>query len=220
MDTLSKRCADSLRVFSENQGVKLGASHAHEIVAAFVGYNSNAAMRADKFCPIENLNKADIYVLVPSALIDQRRQSLKGLPSDLPDTYTLGEALASEIGEVFRGRVFPSFTNLSEVLTGEYLQIHGRSMLPASFGPFERAHVIFSKPLYEFSPSIDHTNDGVTLIVANRYYGSVNAHFQSIDVTITMKLKRVAGYVGYTLSDISAERRAGIDGRPAEPKRA
>ncbi|MGD9838379.1 MAG: hypothetical protein AB7F72_03395 [Afipia sp.] len=215
MDTLSKRCADSLRTFSKDHGVKLKPTHAHEIVAAFVGYDSNAAMRADKLCPTGNLCKADIYVLTPSAFIDQRRQCLKDLPSDLPDTYALGEALSPAIVEVFRGRFFATFSRLSEALTGEYLLMHGHSMLPASFGPFEKAHHIFSKPLYEFSPRIDRTDDGVTLVVTNRYYGSVDVHFQSIDVTITIKLKRIAGYVGYTLSDISAECRAGNANRQA-----
>ncbi|WP_458759022.1 hypothetical protein ACSVBT_00220 [Afipia sp. TerB] len=209
MDTLSKRCADRLRIFSENHGAKLRASHAHELVAAFVGYNSNAAMRADMLYPIENLNKADICVLVPSALIDQRRQCLQDLPSDLPDTHALGEALAPVIAEIFRGRVFATFSHLSEVLASEHLQRHGYSMLPANFGPFEKAHDIFSKPLYEFNPTIHKTDSGVTLIVTNRYYGSVDVHFQPIDVTITIELRRVAGHVGYTLSDISAENRSG-----------
>jgi len=216
MDTLSKRCADSLRVFSENHGVKLKASHAHEIVAAFVGYNSNAAMRADEFCPIENLDKADIYVLTPSSFIDQRRQCLKDLPPDLPDTHALGEALSPAIDEVFRGKSFAAFSHLSEVLTGEYLQKHGHSMLPQNFGPFEKARSIFSKPLYEFNPRIDVTDDGATLTAANRYYGSADVHFQPIDVTITIKLKRVAGHVGYTLSDISAENRTGRAARLAD----
>jgi len=220
MDTLSKRCADSLRVFSGNHGVKLGASHAHEIVAAFVGYNSNAAMRADKLCPIENLNKADIYVLVPSAFIDQRRQSLKGLPSDLPDTYALGEALASEIGEVFRGRVFPSFDHLSEVLASEHLQKYEYFKLPESFGSFEKARDIFSRPLYKFNPEISHIGGEIRLIVANRYTGSADVGFRPIDVSITIRLKRIAGYVGYAELRISAEYRFGNASRPAELKQA
>lgn len=205
MDTLSKRCADSLRVFSENHGVKLKASHAHEIFAALVGYSSNAAMRADKLCPIENLNKADIYVLTPSAFIDQRRRYLKDLPSDLPDTYALGEALSPAIAEVFRGRVFPSFAHLSEALTREHLQKYEHSKLPESFGSLEKARDIFSKPLYEFTPQISHTGGETRLIVANRYYGSVDVGFRPIDVSITIRLKRIAGYVGYAESRISAE---------------
>lgn len=220
MDTLSKHGADLLRVFSENHGAKLKASHAHEIVAAFVGYSSNAAMRADKVCPIENLDQAEIYVLTPSAFIDQRRQCLQDLPSNLPDSYALGEALAPAIGEVFRGRVFPSFAHLSETLTGEHLQRHGRSLLSANFGPFEKVHSIFSKPLYEFNPRIDITDDGVTLTVPNRYYGSADVHFHPIDVTITIKLKRVAGHVGYSLSKISAESRADNASKPTERKQA
>lgn len=217
MDTLSKRCADRLRVFSENHGTKLGASHAHEIFAALVGYHSNAAMRADKLCSIENLNKANVFVLTPSAVIDQRRQCLQGLPSDLPDTNALGEALAPMIGEVFRGRVFASFAHLSEALASEHLQKYEHFKPPESFGPLEKARDIFSKPLYEFNPQISHTGGETRLVVANRYYGSADVGFRPIDVAITIRLKRIAGYVGYAESRISAEYHFGNASRLAEP---
>jgi len=205
MNTLNKRCADALRVFSENHGVKLKASHAHEIVAAFFGYKSKAAMDADNSCSMDNLGQANIYVLTPSAFIDERRQCLEGLPSDLPHTHALNEAIIPALGEVFRGRSFASFPHLAKVLTGDYLQKHGHSLLPSNFGTFEKAHRIFSKPLYEFDPKIENADSGVILMVSNRYHGSVDVGFHPIDVTITIGLKRVAGRVGYTLLDISAE---------------
>lgn len=205
MNTFNKRCADTLRVFSENQGIKLKASHAHEIVAAFFGYKSKAAMDTDNTCSMDNLSQASIYVLTPSALIDSRRECLEDLPSGMLDTYTLNEALIPVIAQAYRGRIFASFTDLTEVLTSEYLQKHGSSMLPANFGPFEKAPHIFSRPIFEFNPQIQKTNDGVRVTATNRYYGSVDLHFPSVDILMSIKLQRIAGHVGYTLLDITGE---------------
>ena len=83
---ITKRCADSLRSFSQNKfGVQIKSSHAHELVAAYMGYSSRAALLADSKCPITNLRQADILVLTPTVLIKERRAELKGLPEDLPD---------------------------------------------------------------------------------------------------------------------------------------
>jgi len=205
MQTITKNCADYLRVFSENRGIKLKASHAHELVAAFFGYKSKAAMQADIHCPIDNLSQANIYVLTPSALINQRRECLEDLPSELPDTYRLGEALIPAIGEIFRGRSFASFSNLTEVLTGEYLQEHGTPLIPAHFGRSRNARQIFSKPIFEFNPQIQNTKDGVIVTAKNRYYGSIDLHFPSLDIMMSITLLRVAGHVGYALQDVSGE---------------
>ena len=89
--SISKLCADQLCVISNNYGVKLKSSHAHELVAAFFGYKSKAALLSDTFAPIENIGQAKIFVLIPSAFIEERRKCLVDLPSDLPDTHVLGK---------------------------------------------------------------------------------------------------------------------------------
>ena len=88
---ISKRCADSLRSFAQTKfGIQLKSSHAHELVAAYMGYSSRAALLADSKCPITNLKQAKILVLTPTALIKQRRAELKGLPEHLPDDLAEG----------------------------------------------------------------------------------------------------------------------------------
>jgi hypothetical protein len=205
MHSIAKLCADYLRAFSNNYGVKLKSSHAHELFASFMGYKSKAAMQADILCPIENLDQAQIVVLMPSIFIDERRKCLEDLPSDLPDSYTLSEAvftcLESEVK--FSGRAFVAWGPLSEVLTNEYLQKHGDLILPASFRPYERTRNIFNKPLYEFNPKIETTDNEIKLTVTNRYYGSHNVHFQPIDVVVEIELRRIAGYIGYSNPKIS-----------------
>lgn len=51
-----KVCADSLRnVLKDGYGYELKSGHAHEIIAAFLGYKSKSALLADKFYPLSNL---------------------------------------------------------------------------------------------------------------------------------------------------------------------
>ncbi len=205
MNTLNKRCADALRVFSENQGIKLKASHAHEIVAALFGYKSKAAMDTDRLCPMNNLNHANIYVLTPTAFIDERRECLEDLPTNLPDTYVLADALVDTIGVVLKGRPFASFAHLAETLSGEYLQNHGDFLIPEHFGRYKNARQIFSNPIFEFKPRIENTKDGIIITTTNRYYGPVDLNFPSVDIMVTINLKRIAGHVGYTLLNITGE---------------
>lgn len=205
MTSFIKRCADDLRVFSENHGCKLKASHAHEIVAAIFGYKSKAAMDADDLHSMENLQQANIYVLTPSAFVDARRECLEGLPQDLPNTYTLAEALIPTIGGSFKGKSFASFSHFAEIVSGEYLQANGSSLIPDYFGHYRNARQIFSQPIFEFKARIKDTQEGITVTTTNRYYGSVDLHFPSVDTMVTISLRRVAGHVGYTILDVRGE---------------
>ncbi|WP_348678942.1 hypothetical protein [Alcanivorax profundi] len=87
---ISKLCADSLRnSLKDKYGIKLKATHAHHLVAAFFGYGSKTALKAEKKFPIENLHQAEVIVMVPNEAIDARRVTLNDLPENLPDSYTL-----------------------------------------------------------------------------------------------------------------------------------
>ncbi|HAU4024247.1 TPA: hypothetical protein F7051_03190 [Legionella pneumophila] len=203
--SIAKLCADQLRFISNNYGVKLKSSHAHELVAAFFGYKSKAALLSDTLAPIENIGQAQTFVLIPSAFIEERRKCLIDLPSDLPDTYTLGEEMFTFLAaqKMLVANSFASWVHLAEALTNEYLQINGNLILPKNYGPTENARNIFNKPVYEFNPKLETTANGVKLTVSNRYYGSSHVNFQPIDVVLTIKLQRIAGHFGYAKPEIS-----------------
>lgn len=203
--SVAKLCADQLRSISNNYGIKLKSSHAHELVAAFFGYKSKAALLSDTLASIENIGQAHTFVLIPSAFIEERRKCLIDLPSDLPDTYTLGEEMFTFLTaqKMLVANSFASWVHLAEALTNEYLQINGNLILPKNFGPTENARSIFNKPVYEFNPKLETTANGVKLTVSNRYYGSSHVNFQPIDVVLTIKLQRIAGHFGYAKPEIS-----------------
>lgn len=203
--SIAKLCADQLRFISNNYGVKLKSSHAHELVAAFFGYKSKAALLSDTLAPIENIGQAQTFVLIPSAFIEERRKCLIDLPSDLPDTYTLGEEMFTFLAaqKMLVANSFASWVHLAEALTNEYLQINGNLILPRNFGPTENTRNIFNKPVHEFNPKLETTANGVKLTVSNRYYGSSHVNFQPIDVVLTIKLQRIAGHFGYAKPEIS-----------------
>ncbi|MFO3392183.1 hypothetical protein SCZ83_02005 [Legionella pneumophila serogroup 8] len=203
--SIAKLCAERLRIISNHHGIKLKSGHAHELVAAFFGYKSKAALLSDTLSPIENIGQAQIFVLIPSAFIDERRKCLEDLPSGLPDTYTLGEEMFTFLAaqKMLVGSAFPSWVHLAEALTNDHLQKNGNIILPPNFGASENACNIFDKPVYEFKPKIESIDNEVKLTVSNRYYGSSYVHFQPIDVVLTIKLQRIAGHFGYAKPEIS-----------------
>ena len=205
MSSVKKFCTDHLRAFCQNRGVKLKSAHAHELVAAFFGYKSNAAMLADTLSPIETLAQAQFIVLTPSLFIDQRRKCLEDLPPDLPDTPILGEELFTcLISEGwFSGKSFGAWKHFVDISTTDYLLKHGSSILSIPFGKNEIAHSSFDKPVYEYNPVLDATDNKVKLVVTNLIYASNDINSQSIDITATIKLRRVAGHVGYSDHEIS-----------------
>ncbi len=89
---LSKLCADFLRQNHVSQSTeKLKASHARELVAAFFGYKSHAALMAEKTYPLVQLEEA--YIFIPDIpLMNDRRSKLNGLPNDLTQSIDLARA--------------------------------------------------------------------------------------------------------------------------------
>lgn len=194
---IDKLCADSLRSFlNQKQGIKLGASHAHELVAAFFGYQSRAALLADTKCPISNLNQAKIIVMAPDSFIDERRKELEGLPPELPDSYTLGEGVYAPLFSKDQwASAFPPFRSFMSLVK---FMAEERGLIESSnlYG-VPRHHIL----------DVKDSNEGVLLTVKHAYKADDgNMH---VDAATKIELQRVAGRIGYGLARISEERGAG-----------
>lgn len=83
-DKLIKKAADSIRASYAERNIKLKSAHAHELVAAYLGFNSNAALRASGFKLDNGALKANHSSLFLSGArrISKRLESLNGLPFD------------------------------------------------------------------------------------------------------------------------------------------
>src|SRR6185437_4196366 len=119
-DSISKLCSDYLR----NRYAGLKASHARELVAAFFGYKSHAALLTEKVYSIEYLH--DAAIMIPAAdMIQERKHSLKGLPDSVPSSidlaYDLADFLVAE--QLFTGDVWHC-SDLGEYMIEEYLPEH------------------------------------------------------------------------------------------------
>jgi hypothetical protein len=96
---LSKLCADFLRQNYASQSTnKLKASHARELVAAFFGYKTHAALMAEKTYPLSQLQ--DAFIFIPDiSLMNDRRKKLSGLPNDLNQSIDLAKLLSNMLSE-------------------------------------------------------------------------------------------------------------------------
>jgi len=182
-----KLCADSLRTFlSEKHGIKLKSGHAHEIVAAFLGYKSAVAMRQDTRCPITSLDQAE-YILfdIPTSLVEQRLASLTELPPDLPPSYVLAEGIYSVLVAQERAgeRLWPSFHDLAVFLGEAALQqqIGHLRMNPA--------------PQWIIDVEKEFTEEAVLMNVAFDYLATDGKRLSQAKINIT--LPRMAGNIGY-----------------------
>ncbi|WP_158828994.1 hypothetical protein [Mucilaginibacter lacusdianchii] len=189
---ITKTCADSLRAFTQNNyGIQLKSSHAHELVSAYFGYKSRAALIADKQCPISNLPDAEIIILNPAtSLVDQRLLSLENLPSELPSSNILAKGVYAPIiaDEQFSGRVWTGFQDLALTLVEERA----------------KEFRMFGKNIREMD-WISHVDlqtiqSGVRMSVIFDYPTNTNNPQRYSKVEI--ELSRVAGGIGYTKLEV------------------
>lgn len=192
---ITKICADSLRAFTnDNYGIKLKPAHAHELVAAYLGYKSRAALLSDTSAPISNLRQAQYVVLAPTAPINQRRNELQELSSELPDTYILSEGVYSSLisEKWLLKKPWPTYDMLAAALTDEYMRQQGMKY-------------IHYKLVGEGVKKTD-SYDGVVLTVSRFYqipeFDEPLTH--NVYITAVIKLHRVAAHIGYGITDISS----------------
>lgn len=181
---ITKVCADSLRAFTQNNyGIQLKSSHAHELVAAYFGYLSRAALLADKKCPISNLTEAEIIILDPPTLfVDQRLKTLDNLPSGLPPSDILAEGVYAPIiadGQ-FTGKIWPNFHDVAMTIVDERAQEF--RMFGTNIGEMEWISEV----------DIKTTESGALLTVIFDY--PAPQRYSKVEI----KLSRVAGGLGYT----------------------
>lgn len=196
---IPKLCADSLRTFAnEKHGIKVKASHAHELVAAYFGYKSKNAMLADTKYPLSNLEQAEVIVMMPDNFINQRRNDLEGLSSELPDSYMLGEAVYVALfsGDNWTSKYppFRSFEKLAKFLidnNDSYQQLF------KFYRDIPVHHVV----------AVSDEEDRVIITVTHSYEDSDRKLIGYGQTTIN--LPRVAGRIGYGKPKISVEQWTG-----------
>jgi len=196
---ISKICADSLRTFTdEKYHIKLKAAHAHELVAAYFGYPSKNAMLADTNYPISNLAQADIIVMTTDDFIDQRRRNLEGLSSDLPVSYTLGEAVYGPLfSDEWWASQYPPFRSFEKL---------AKFLVENNEAYREVFKFYRDVPMHHFV-QINNAVDNVTLTVFHSHQTSNGEMF--CDGKTTICLPRVAGHIGFGKPKVSVEKWTG-----------
>lgn len=120
--SIHKECVDALRAkYRALTGNKLVAGHAHEIVAAYFGYGTAAALRAEGKYPLTSLEEAEL--LIPAlSVMDQRISELQGIPDDLPTSDELASQISAFLVEAghFSGKIFSNRNIGEEVSTYAY----------------------------------------------------------------------------------------------------
>ncbi|MGY3442816.1 hypothetical protein [Bradyrhizobium sp. USDA 4473] len=201
MSSIQKKCADFLRTtFNNLTGSKLGAAHAHEIVAAYFGYCTAAALRAEPTYQLSALNEAAI--LIPGLrLMDQRLQQLNGLPTGLTNVDELASQLSSFLsangylsGEVWYTRDLEEYINVS------FIQEDPMMIEDALSGEMAMTNAFFDE-LYIDKVSLDVGDDVLVANVSGALNGENDPdkpfHGDSIVFTTMMTFERVAGRTGY-----------------------
>jgi hypothetical protein len=184
---ITKHCADSLRsLVNDNHDIKLGSSHAHEIVAAFFGYKSRAALLADTKYPLSNLEQAE-FILLTSCLpfVDERIKKLDGLPSSLPPSHILAQGIYPVIlaqkGAV--EKLWPSFYDLAIHIVEQRLH------------EWARMWQMISIPKRDMIVDIQRREDNVVLTVDVGYHTEQKERLRDKKFVVT--LPYVAANVGY-----------------------
>lgn len=198
--SLPKDCADHLRSkYKTFTGKKLGSGHAHELVAAFFGYGSAAALRAETQFPLTDLGKA--AVLVPALeQMDRRRAQLQGVPEDLPGADSIARGLTSFLTETgrFTGKAWID-RNLSDDIDA-YVQDDPMAIMDALSGEMAETNAFFDE-VYIDGTDIQVHPEGMMVTLEGSLNGETHEdrvfHGDKIAFTTVMTLDRVAGRIGY-----------------------
>ncbi|EMI4517026.1 hypothetical protein [Vibrio harveyi] len=199
---LSKLCADFLRQNHASQSTeKLKASHARELVAAFFGYKSHAALMAEKTYLIAQLEEA--YIFIPDiSLMNDRRPKLTGLPNDLNQSIDLAKLLSDMLSEegLYGGDVW--LYDTLETYIVEVLLPDCQSLIDdqLSGAMAETNAGFFDAPYYD-DVKIEDRGDELVAIAKAQYKGESldDKPFcgDTLNMVVKVTLPRMAGKRGF-----------------------
>lgn len=202
--SIQKECADRLRETYRNlTGAKLKSGHAHELVAAYFGYGTVAALQAEAAYPVEAIEAA--AVLIPNlALMDQRRAQLNQLPADLQAVDDLAKDISAYLveGGYFSGKVWHTRDLADEI------NIHAVEapmiIEDALSGEIASTNAYFDE-LYIDEVVVDITDDALVATLSGSLNGQQDwdraFHGNKINFTSVMTMYRVAARNAYRQPD-------------------
>lgn len=204
--TYSKICSDTLRGWCP----EIKASHARELVAAFFGYKSHAALLADSRNSIEFLSIAAI-IIPDEYAIDERRASLNGLPDSVLDSYSLIEGLIQDLQdcEFFTGEIWER-DDLDEFIIEKYLPEHldAFALEDELKDLIAETNADFYDVEYEYA-HVKQTDKGFVITVNGKFYGEHDKDSgkpfcgDTINLEVVIELNRVAGHVFFEEPEIT-----------------
>lgn len=213
---LSKLCADFLRQNNASQSTeKLKASHARELVAAFFGYKSHAALMAEKTYPLVQLEEA--YIFIPDIpLMNDRRSKLNGLPNDLTRSIDLAKLLSDMLADegLCGGNVwlYDTLENyIVEVLLPDCQYLIDDQLSGAMA---ETNAEFFDAPYYD-DVQIEDRGDKLVAIAKTQYKGEPlddrPFYGDTLDMVVQVTLPRMAGKRGFYDFELEAGGRVNDD---------
>ncbi|MCW5704524.1 MAG: hypothetical protein KIT82_18300 [Bradyrhizobium sp.] len=199
-------CARFLRATYNNlPGGRLGAGHAHELVAAYFGYSDGSALRAESKYPLTASDEADI--LIPDIPRMAARMHQLALPAGMPAAGDVAAALTGFLtsGNHFTGRVWLT-DNLEEYIGETFIQENAMIVMDELSGEMASTNAYFDE-LYPEEVSLDHGSDELIATVTgslngendpDRPFSGTSISFESV-----ITFPRVAGRVFYASPEIA-----------------
>jgi hypothetical protein len=205
---LSKLCADHLRTsFNALTGEKLKASHSIQLVAAFFGYKSHAALLAESKYPIDALEAAHIFI--PNVeLIESRRKKLNQLPLSLPASIEVAKELVSFLANGKHIGADVWLHDSFETYCLETLLVNCQDLIDDQLSGVmvETNAGFWNQPWYELD-SIEDKKDELVIIASAKHEGESLDHKpfcgDIIDFQVQISLPRIAGKRGFYELDVA-----------------
>lgn len=207
--SIQKQCADHLRAFyAAATGRRLSAGHAHELVAAFFGYPTAAALQSEAAYPIDELPRAD--VLIPDLVkLEARRLGISGLPADLPDANAIASSLEEFLSAsgAFSGNVWHTW-NLEDYINTDFMQPNAMMIEDALSGEIGLTNAFFDE-LYVEDVDISRSEDRLTAVATGSLNGDSDPdrafHGDKIAFVTHIELNLVAGRIGFARPEVTTD---------------
>ncbi len=205
-DDISKLCSDYLR--QRYPGLK--ASHSRELVAAFWGYKSHAALLCEQTYKIDALY--EVAMLLPAvSLINHRLTCLEGLSKTVESGAKVTEAIVAFLRdkELFTGEVWIC-DDIGAFMIEEYLPEKLSGELDTYLAePITETNAYFADHEYK-KAEVDDGCASLTVKVTGTFYGEMDLDKDrmfcgdTIDFVATIELYRIAGRIGFMEPEIDA----------------